>query len=78
MPYNRELDECLFSKSWETESERLTTSVYSYNNGPKKLQITRENKDSQGSYRFVKLGRVTKEEVASLLPLIQEASNHMD
>ena len=43
MPYDSNLDECLFSKSWETESERLTASVYSYNKGQKKLQITREN-----------------------------------
>lgn len=78
MPYDRNLDECLFSKSWETESERLTVSVYSYNKGPKKLQITRENKDSNGDFRFAKLGRMTKTEVESLLPLIQEVLNHMD
>jgi hypothetical protein len=78
MPYDRNLDECLFSKSWETELQRLTVSVYSYNKGSKKLQITRENKDSQGNFRFVKLGRMTKEEVESLLPLIEEALDHMN
>ncbi len=78
MPYDRNLDECLFSKPWENESERLTVSVYSYNKGSKKLQIIRENKDSQGKFKFAKLGRMTKNEIETLLPLIQEAINHMD
>lgn len=77
MPYNPELDESLFSKSWETESERLTVSVYSYNKGVKKLQITREAKNNEDEFRFAKLGRLTKEEVEAILPLIQEALNYM-
>ncbi|UCC95930.1 MAG: hypothetical protein JSW40_04060 [Candidatus Omnitrophota bacterium] len=78
MAYDRNLDECLFSKSWEAEYERLTVSVYSYNKGPKKLHISRENKDTQGDFRFAKLGRLTKEEIEALLPLIQEAIKVMD
>ncbi len=78
MPYNSSLDESLFSKFWESETERLTVSIHSYNKGPKKLQISRENKDDQGEYRFAKLGRMTKKEVEPLLPLIQEALNFMD
>lgn len=77
MPYNPELDESLFSKSWETESMRLTVSVYSYNKGVKKLQITREAKSNEDEFRFAKLGRLTKEEVEAILPLIQEALNYM-
>jgi len=78
MPYDRELDECLFSEGWEAESKRLTVSVYSYNQGAKKLQITRENRDAQGDFRFAKVGRMTKEELESLLPLFQKALKHMD
>jgi hypothetical protein len=78
MPYDPNLDKCLFSKSWETEMERLSVSVYSYNQGPKKLQITRENKDNQGDFRFAKLGRLNKEELEAILPLIQEALKSMD
>ena len=73
MPYDKSLDECLFSKSWETEFERLTVSIYSYNKGVKKLQITRENKDAQGGFRYAKLGRMTKEEAEGIIPLMQEA-----
>ncbi len=78
MPYDKELDECLFAKSWENDNEKLTASIFSYNKGTKKLQLTRENKNSQGEFRFAKLGRLTKEEITALLPLIQEASGHMD
>ena len=52
MPYDPNLDEKMFSKSWETEFERITVSVFSYNNGAKKLQLNRENKDPQGEFRF--------------------------
>ncbi len=78
MPYDKELDECVFTKSWENDDERLTASIHSYKKGIKKLQLTRENKNSQGGYRFAKLGRLAKEEIEALLPLIEEARGHMD
>ena len=78
MAYERDLDERLFSKSWENGPQRLTVSVYSYNKGVKKLQITRENKSPQGDFRFAKLGRMTKQETEAVLPLIQEALKSMD
>ena len=73
MPYDSSLDEQLFSNSWEGEGTKITVSVYSYNKGAKKLQITRENQTSEGEYRFTKLGRLAKEEAEGILPLIQEA-----
>lgn len=76
--YDSNLDEKLFSKSVEDEAKRLTVSVYSYNQGAKKLQITRENRDAQGDFRFAKLGRMAKEELEGVLPLMQEALKHMD
>ncbi len=78
MPYDKELDECVLAKSWENDVERMTASIYSYNKGTKKLQLTRENKNGQGGYRFAKLGRLTKEEIEALYPLIKEACIHMD
>lgn len=78
MPYDRNLDERLFSKTWETDLERLTVSVYCYNKGTKKLQITRENKDTQGEFRFAKLGRLTISEVEAVIPIMQEALKLMD
>jgi len=78
MPYDSGLDEKSFSKSTESESGKITVSIYSYNNGPKKLQISRENRTGEGEYRFAKLGRMTKDEAEAVLPLIQEAAKHME
>ena len=76
MPYDPQLDECVFVKQWETENQRLTVSIYSYNKGSKKLQITRENKTADG-FRFTRLGRLSKEEIDAILPLINEATGQM-
>ncbi len=78
MPYDRDLDECLFSKVWEDENDRLTVSIFSYNNGQKKLQISRESKNAQGELRFAKMGRLTKVEAEAILPFIQEAVAQMN
>jgi hypothetical protein len=78
MPYDKNLDEQLFSKAWETEGVRITVSIYSYNGGAKKLQISRENQNAEGEYRFAKLGRLAKDEAEGILPLIQEAMPHLE
>ncbi|MCG8430276.1 MAG: hypothetical protein MJA29_03795 [Candidatus Omnitrophica bacterium] len=73
MPYKKDLDEEVFSRSWENDTDKITVSVHSYNKGPRKLQITREIKNREGQLSFTKLGRLSKEEVESILPYIQEA-----
>ena len=73
MPYDSSLDEELFSKSWEEDGGKIVISVHSYNKGPKKLQIVREIKDKMGNASFAKLGRLSKEEIQGVMPLIQEA-----
>lgn len=78
MPYDSKLDSQIFAKSWENETTKLTVSIYSYNNGPKKLQISRENKNAEGESTFAKLGRMTKDEAQAVLPYIQEAIKQMD
>lgn len=77
MPYDANLDKQLFSKAIETEGGKISVSIYSYNNGAVKLQLTRENRDQEGNSRFVKLGRLTKEEVELILPVMKEASEKM-
>jgi len=77
MPYDNSLDEQSFSKTWENENGKVAVSVYSYNNGPKKLQISREIKDRNGNFTFAKLGRLAKEELEGILPLIKEALETM-
>mgnify|MGYP003395115730 FL=1 len=77
MPYDASLDKEVFAKSHENDDGKITVSVHSYNNGPKKLQIVRENRDQEGALRFAKLGRMTKDEAQAILPLIQEALSNM-
>ncbi|MGH7197118.1 MAG: hypothetical protein ACREH5_00015 [Candidatus Omnitrophota bacterium] len=77
MPYDSSLDKQLFTKSWEGNDTKINVSVYSYNNGVKKLQIGRENLTAEGETRFAKLGRLTKEELEAILPYLQEALNHL-
>lgn len=77
MPYDASLDESLFSKSWENEGMRIVVSVFSYNKGAKKLQISRETQNAEGEYRFGKLGRMAKDEIEGVLPLIKEAMEKM-
>ena len=77
MPYDSNLDEKIFADSWESESTRINVSVFSYNKGSKKVQITRENKDATGNFRFTKLGRMSKEELEAVLPLLQQALANM-
>jgi hypothetical protein len=77
MPYNADLDKELFAKAWEGDGTRIRVRVFSYNQGTKKIQITRENKDNEDNFRFTKLGRLTKEEAEGILPLVKEAIEQM-
>ena len=71
--YQSNLDKKLFSQTKEFESTRITVGVFSYNEGEKKVQISRENKNAEGEWRFARLGRLSKEEIEAAVPLIQEA-----
>lgn len=77
MPYDSNLDAQMFSRFWENGNGKIIVSVYSYNNGPKKLQLTREIRGAEGNFIFAKLGRLSKEEIQGILPLIQEAMDVM-
>lgn len=76
MAYDNSLDKALFSESIEFAASRITVSVYSYNNGTPKLQISREQGDG-GEYKFAKLGRMTKEEVEKVMPLMEKAMEYL-
>lgn len=77
MAFDKNLDKELFSKAVEQETTRITVSVMSYNNGAAKLQLSRENREANGEFRWTKLGRMSKEETQAILPIIQEALKHM-
>ena len=73
MAYDSSLDDQVFAKSWQGNGSRLTVAVYSYNHGPKKVQISRELETPDGRPGFAKMGRLTKEELQAILPFLQEA-----
>lgn len=77
MPYDASRDAELFTKSYEDDMGKIVVSVHSYNNGPLKLQITRQVKDKEGQFTFAKMGRLSKDETEGILPLIQEALGKM-
>ena len=77
MPYEADLDKEVFSKTVESETGQLSVKIMSYNDGPKKLQISRERRSQDGELKFAKLGRMSKDEAESILPLIQEALTNM-
>lgn len=77
MAFDPNLDKTIFEESKEFESTRITVSIKQYNDGEKKLQISRENRNQNGEWNFAKLGRLFKDEAVAILPLIQAAIKEM-
>lgn len=77
MPYDQSLDAEVFKAVKEFGPTRVTVAVYSYNNGPKKLQIVRENSNADGQWIYAKLGRMNKEEAQEIVPIILKAIESM-
>ena len=75
--FDKSLDQELFSEKVDFDKSRITVSVFAYNHGTPKLQLSRENKSADGEYTFAKLGRLTKDEVEKILPLIEKARKHL-
>ena len=78
MAYDASLDHQVFSKLWEGQGSNLKVGVYSYNNGPKKVQISRELSTEEGRPGFAKLGRLTKDELQGILPLLHDALTQLE
>lgn len=77
MPYDASLDKEVFKVTKEFGESRITVGVFSYNNGEKKLQISRENAGEENQWRFAKLGRMNKKEAQEVAPLIMKAIENM-
>ena len=77
MPYDQTLDVSSFKETKEFQDTRITIGVFSYNNGPKKLQLTRETRNQNEEWRFAKLGRLTKEEAQEIIPIMTRALETM-
>lgn len=77
MPYDQALDVSSFKESKEFGETRITVGVFAYNEGTKKLQISRENMNANEEWRFAKLGRMTKEEAQEIIPIMTKAIETM-
>ena len=77
MAFDKNLDKELFSETKEFETSRIKVGVYSYNDGEKKMQISRENRNQDGEWNFAKLGRMFKDEAEAVIPMMQKALEKM-
>jgi len=77
VPYDASLDKKIFYETKEFDNTRVTVGVFSYNEGEKKMQLSRENRGQTEEWRFAKLGRVNKQEAETILPLMQTAIKQM-
>lgn len=77
MPYDPSLDAESFKEIKEFDNTRITVGVFAYNEGAKKLQVVRENKNQSDEWRFAKLGRMTKEEAKEIVPIMMKAVEGM-
>lgn len=73
MEYEKEKDVAIFSECVEFERDRITVSVFKYNEGDSKIQISREKKYVKTGWRFHKLGRMTGEEANKVIPVLEKA-----
>ena len=76
--FDKSLDKEVFGEDASFETTKIRVSVMSYNEGQPKLQISRENLNTDdGEWRWSKLGRMTKDETTKVLPLIEKALENM-
>ena len=75
--FNKDLDKELFSETIQFETSRITVGVFSYNEGEKKMQVSRENMSQDGEWNFAKLGRMFKDEAEKVIPVMQKALKSM-
>jgi hypothetical protein len=76
--FDKSLDVEVFGEEVAFETTKLRVSVMQYNEGQKKLQVSRENLDNDsGDWRWSKLGRMTKEESEKVVPAMVKALENM-
>ena len=77
MPYDATLDKETFKEVKDFNETRISVGIFSYNGGEKKLQISRENLNQDGEWRFSKLGRLNKNEAKEIVPILVKAVESM-
>ncbi len=75
--FDKSLDKEIFLEVIPFVTTRITVGVFSYNDGEKKLQISRENMNQDGEWSFAKLGRMFKDEAEKVIPVMEQALEKM-
>ena len=75
--FDKSLDKELFSETINFETTRITVGVFSYSDGEKKMQVSRENMSQNGEWSFAKLGRLFKDEAEKVIPVMEKALKYM-
>ena len=75
--FDKSLDKELFSETINFETTRIRVGVFSYNDGEKKMQVSRENMSQNGEWSFAKLGRLFKDEAEKVIPVMEKALKYM-
>ena len=75
--FDKSLDKEIFSETIALETTRITVGVFSYNDGEKKMQVSRENMNQDGEWSFSKLGRMFKDEAEKVIPVMEKALEKM-
>ena len=75
--FDKSLDKELFSETIAFETSRITVGIFSYNDGEKKMQVSRENMNQNGEWSFAKLGRMFREEAEKVIPVMEKALKYM-
>jgi hypothetical protein len=73
--FDKSKDKNLFKETVEVGDAKITVGVYAYDGNDQKVQITRMRKNEKSEYgwSFAKLGRLTKDELVEILPLLDKA-----
>jgi len=76
--FDKTKDKQLAKETIVTEKGQIEVSIMQYNEGIKKLQLSRMVKNGEEvELRFAKLGRLTKEEAQKLLDVLPEMIKEM-
>ena len=74
--YDSSLDVEIKRQEFELEYSKIIVALCCYNNGERKIQISRMKKDGE-NWKFTKLGRLNKLELQEIIPALVTRTGEM-
>jgi hypothetical protein len=78
MPYDSSKDECIKIIGVTSGVNEIEVGLWSYNKGKPKVSMLRKGIKRSGEPWTSSIGRISKEELEALLPLLHEAKKILD